>query len=289
MKQCKLLLITGLILLSACAGNQAPEPAIDPADVPASFETLIWSDEFDTGELDPSKWYAMLGTGPEEGYPPDWGNYERQYYRAENAFVRENNLVILINRESYGGKDFTSARITTSGLFSFTYGKVEARIKLPSGMDGIWPAFWMLPDGLPTEWGYGTWAASGEIDIMENKSRQPNQISGAAHYGAMWPDNVYSSGNYRFPEGQSAADWNIYGLEWFPDRLIWYINGEEYFRLEDWYTTQRRNTLEQPKPFDLPFCLILNVAVGGTFDGGRTPDSDFTQTEMLVDWVRVYQ
>ncbi|MCL1823214.1 MAG: glycoside hydrolase family 16 protein [Oscillospiraceae bacterium] len=292
MKFYKLLILTGLFLLSACGGKppqttEPVSPAAETEEIPEAYQTLVWSDEF--SEFNPAKWRAMLGTGPEEGYPENWGNNELQYYKAENAFVRDGNLVIKINKENINGMQYTSARITTSGLFSFTYGRAEARIKLPSGTNGIWPAFWMLPDGNPGEWAYGTWAASGEIDIMENKSRLPGEISGAAHYGAVWPDNQHSSGGYRFPNGETVSDWHIYGLEWFPDKLIWTVDGVEYFRLENWHTSQNNKTLEQPKPFDKPFCFILNAAVGGNFDGGRKPDSSFTEAEMLVDWVRVYQ
>ena len=265
-------------MLTGCA--QTPHGA---------YTEPVWSDEFDGEAPDPSKWYAMTGTGPDEGYPAFWGNDEKQFYRAENALVRDGLLVIRISREDFGGMSYTSSRLTTSGLFSFTYGSVEARIKLPVEAEGIWPAFWLLPDGLPNEWSYGGWAASGEIDVMEYRSRIPYEVSGAAHFGGQWPAHTYESGIYYFPEGTDAGDWHVYGFEWFPDRMIWYVDGVEYFRLNDWYTIVSNREYGPPRPFDQPFCLILNVAVGGNFDGGREPGEDFTEAEMLVDWIRVYQ
>ena len=241
---------------------------------------LVWHDEFDyIGPPDPNKWSAQAG-----GH--GWGNNELQYYRAENAVVRDGNLVIRVLRENYGGMGYTSARITTSGLFSFTYGRIEARMKLPDDTEGIWPAFWLLPDGLPGDWKYGTWAASGEIDVMEYRSRLPREISGAAHFGGPWPNNVHRSGKYTFPEGASGADWNVYALEWYPDKMIWFVNDIEYFRLEEWYTTAHS---DMPAPFDAPFCIIINAAVGGDFDGRRRPNSDFSEAEILIDWIRVYE
>lgn len=281
------------IMLSSCGKPSEPEVPSPAADVsqtpPVAYETLVWSDEFDGEKLDKSKWRAMLGTGPEEGYPENWGNNETQTYRRENAFVRDGNLVIEIKKEKIKDTSYTSARLTTDGLYSFTYGKAEARMKLPTDCDGLWPAFWMLPDGKPNKWKYGTWAASGEIDIMENRSRIPDSVICAVHFGGSWPDQVSGSQAYKFPSGDSVADWHVYTVEWFPDRLVWYVDGLEYFKLEEWNTVVDGVTYEKPKPFDQPFCLILNGAVGGDFDTGHIPNSDFTSAEILVDWVRVYQ
>ena len=275
-------LLMSVVLLIGLAGGCLASPS------PFTYHELIWSDEF-SDTLDETKWRAMIGTGPSEGYPGYWGNNEAQYYRAENGFVRDGRLVIRVLREDFEGMAYTSARLTTCDLFAFTYGRVEARMKLPADMDGLWPAFWLLPDGSPDEWVNGIWAASGEIDVMESRSRLPGEISGAAHFGGSWPANACAFQKYTFPEGQSVADWHVYSLEWFPDKLIWYVDGQEYFRLEDWYTVVNGQMYGPPKPFDEAFCILLNVAVGGHFDQGRLLDEAFAEAEILVDWVRVYQ
>jgi beta-glucanase (GH16 family) len=279
----KIILIMSITLFAA-ACNPSKKMSVS-----SEYKKLVWSDEFEGEELDNEKWLAMSGTGPEEGFPDFWGNEEKQAYRAENAQVRDGALVIKTKREDFGGMEYTSARLTTSGLYSFTYGFVEARIKLPAGYDGLWPALWMLPQGVPADWSYGIWAASGEIDILESKSRLPGEISAAAHFGGQWPANSVESGTYRFPDGTDAADWHIYGFEWFPDKMVWYADGTEYFRLENWHTIVNDRLYEKPKPFDKPFALTVNCAVGGVFDGGAVPADDFTESEVLVDWIRVYQ
>jgi len=291
--------ICAVILVGLTGGSLASPSS------PFFYHDLIWEDDFSGDKLDETKWYAMAGTGPEEGFPAFWGNAERQYYKPQNALLRDGNLVIRICAEKFEGMPYTSARITTSDLFSFTYGRVEARMKLPIDDVGLWPAMWLLPNGRPpngspadtsTEendasptWKYGGWAASGELDCMEFKSRLPGEISGAAHFGGMWPANTYAAGKYTFPEGQTAGDFHVYSLEWFPDKLIWFVDGQEYFRLEEWYTIFNNQMLGPPEPYDQLFCIILNVAVGGHFDGGLVPGEDFTEAEALVDWVRVYQ
>ena len=283
--------LAGLILLSACLIVGIANSASCGEKDSFTYEKLVWKDEFGGKSLSKKKWRAMIGTGEEEGYPDRWGNNEEQYYTAENVQVKDGYLLIKVKREAMGGMDFTSARITTSGLYSLTYGRVEARMKLPSGTQGIWPAFWLLPDGEPSEWKYGAWAASGEIDIMEYKSRLPREISGALHYGGAWPNNVYSSGKHTFSKesGETAAGWHVYSLEWFEDKMIWYVDGAEYFRMDDWYSVAGDTALKQPAPFDQPFSIVINAAVGGNFDGGRAPSKKFTEAEILVDWVRVYQ
>lgn len=273
--------VLGIVILLGVAGGSFASPL--------AYHRLVWSDEFTGDTLDTTKWRAMVGSGPEEGFPESWGNREMQYYRAENASVRDGNLVIRVCREDFENRGYTSARLTTSDLFSFTYGRVEACIKLPTGMEGLWPAFWLLPDGHPETWAYGGWAASGELDIMENRTRTSGEISAAAHFGGLWPANAYAAQTYRFAQTQSTADWHVYSLEWFPDQLIWYVDGQEYFRLEDWYIVEGDREHGPPKPYDTPFCILLNTAVGGNFDGGLHPGEDFIEAEMFVDWVRVYQ
>jgi beta-glucanase (GH16 family) len=273
-------MLAALFCLSACqSGAEEPQP----------LPTPVWSDEFDGDALNLDNWTAMRGTGPEEGFPVQWGNNELQFYRAENAVVRDGQLAIQIKREDFGGMSYTSSRLTTTGKFAFAYGRVEAQMKLPTGTEGLWPALFLLPDGEPSDWRYGGWAASGELDVLEYRSRLPGEVSGAAHFGGAWPANLWESASYTFPEGTDAGAWHIYALDWSPEALIWYVDGIEFFRLDDWHSIANEQLYAKPAPFDTEFCLVVNAAVGGTFDGGREPDADFTEAEVLVDWIRVYQ
>ena len=296
MKKILLIVLPVVILLCAAGGaafhliRLSPTPPAPNDASPYTYNQLIWSDEFSGSKLDETKWRCMYGTGPEEGYPAYWGNNEMQKYREKNAVVQDGHLAIRVIKEDAEDMHYTSARLTTSGLFSFTYGRVEARMKLPVEAEGLWPAFWMLPNGQPADWPYGTWAASGEIDIMENRSRVPGEVSGAAHHGGAWPENIVDFKAYKFPKGESGVqDWHIYTLEWSPDRLVWYVDGNAYFTLEDWFSGTGSQAQGPPQPFDSPFCLIMNCAVGGNYDENRAPDAGFADAEMLVDWVRVYQ
>jgi beta-glucanase (GH16 family) len=246
--------------------------------------SLIWSDEFSGDAVDLSKWGFQEGTGTEYGLT-QWGNGEEQYYRSENARVSDGNLVIKARRESFEGMQYTSSRLRTQPSSSFKYGMISARIKLPP-VEGLWPAFWLLPNDNE----YGAWAASGEIDIMENRGRVMSETSAAAHYGGAYPLNSFSSQSYIFPEGQSAAAYHIYSLEWTPESLKWCVDDNLFFELKDWSTLDSEGKpFDKPAPFDKEFCVLLNLAVGGQFDGFAVPPVDFEEAEMLVDYVRVYQ
>jgi len=275
--------------LSACANQEAGitkyEDKLDKTD---EGLVLVWNDEFDGDKLDLTKWDYQYGNGGEYGNS-GWGNDEWQFYlsREENVRVEDGKLIITAMKE---GNVYTSGRIrtiTNSGelLFGTTYGRVEARIKCPVG-DGIWPAFWMLPVDSSI---YGTWAASGEIDIMEAKGRLPGQFSCAAHYGQSWPKNVYSGQEYVFAEGTDITDFHTYAIEWEPEEIRWYVDGECYYTLNDWYAKDAKGEFyPEGAPFDVPFYILLNVAIGGNFD----PEADTENTEfpvqMEVDFVRVY-
>ncbi|NDI35167.1 carbohydrate-binding protein [Chengkuizengella sediminis] len=245
--------------------------------------SLVWSDEFNGNALDTSKWTYDIGNGV-----GGWGNNEEQYYtsRPENVRVQNGSLVITALNEQFNGFNYTSGKLKTDGLASWKYGKFEARIKLPIGQ-GFWPAFWMMPqDDI-----YGGWASSGEIDIMENRGRLPQEISGAIHYGENWPNNVYSGGAITIPNNGTVADWHNYSVEWEPGEIRWYLDGQLYNTETSWYSRSLGQSTNNPfpAPFDQEFYMILNLAVGGNFDGGRVPfPSDFP-AEMLVDYVRVYE
>ena len=248
---------------------------------------ITWCDEF-TGEgenlndfgVDLDKWGFQLGTGSQYGLN-GWGNNEAQFYREENARVEDGRLIIEARLESHGGMSYTSARLYTKPTFSQTYGRFEAKIKLPVG-DGLWPAFWMMPQDDV----YGGWAASGEIDIMEAKGRYPNQSIGALHFGGSWPNNTHTHEVYHFPTGQSIADFNVYAIEWEEGVIRWYVNEVLFKTSTSWHTQGHAF----PAPFDQDFYLLLNLAIGGSFDGGILPPNSLFDEPVLmeIEYVRVY-
>lgn len=254
----------------------APLTAAQPA------YQLVWEDEFDGQALDDASWTPQIGDGSFYGIP-GWGNNELQYYtdRPENIQVGGGTLKIIARRENFAGHQYTSARLRTIGNLEFTYGKVEASMKLPS-TPGIWPAFWMLPTNSP----YGGWASSGEIDVMESVN-YADTIHGTIHHGGPWPENVHTGGTYA-PGTDFSQGFHTYTVEWEPDRIRWYVDGNLYRSLNSssWFSIAAPDN--ERAPFDSPFHLLLNVAVGGNFPGNPNGASQFPQT-LEVDWVRVYQ
>ncbi len=242
---------------------------------------LIWSDEFNApngSAVDRTKWTFDIGG---EG----WGNQELESYtdRPQNSYIQDGNLVIQANAEKYTGKDgltrnYTSARIKTLGKFSHTYGRFEARMKLPAGQ-GVWPAFWLLGDDIEKV----GWPACGEIDIMENIGKEPSTIHGSIH----GPGYVGSTGieaPYSLPDKKRFADdFHVFAIEWDTDSVSFFVDQELYVR----------RTRADLKPgwtwvFDKPYFLILNLAIGGDWPGNPDATTVFPQT-MLVDYVRVYE
>lgn len=180
----------------------------------ASNWNLVWSDEFDGNSLNTGNWSAEIGTGS-----GGWGNNELQYYtsRSQNLQVTGGNLVITAQKESYGGMNYTSARIKTQGLKSFTYGKIEARVKVPSGQ-GLWPAFWMLGSNIDTV----GWPKSGETDIMERVNNNAF-VNGTVH----WDANGHAeygqvSGNLDF------SQYHVYSVEWDANYIKWFVDGNQF-------------------------------------------------------------
>lgn len=247
--------------------------------------TLVWQDEFDGEELDRSKWTFDLTNGESVGLP-GWGNNELQYYtdRPENVRVEDGQLIITAREEEMEGFRYTSARVKTKGLASWKYGRFEIRAKLPTGK-GLWPAIWMLPE----HHAYGGWAASGEIDIMESWGSRPGLVTGTIHYGGSWPHNMYSGKDHVFTDGSDVTDWHEYALEWEPGEIRWYVDGELYSVQNEWYSKDADlQDHEYPAPFDEPFHLLMNLAVGGNFDGNPLDSTEFP-AEMRIDYVRVYE
>lgn len=272
-----LLALTG-VALGVCA-------AATPARVrgaAADFPYLSWQDEFDGTTIKPLLWTHDIGTGSQYGLT-GWGNNELQYYtdRPQNASVANGLLTIRARAESFGGMGYTSARLKTEGLFSQMGGRFEMRAALPIGR-GFWPAFWMLPESDT----YGGWAASGEIDIMEARGQQPGRVAGTIHYGGSWPNNVWSESVRMLPAGQTIADFHTYALEWDVSpspALRWYVDDVLYATKTDWWSSGGA----YPAPFDKPFSLLVNLAVGGNYVGPPDASTPFP-SQMLVDYVRVF-
>lgn len=249
----------------------------------AASWSLVWSDEFNGTSLDATNWAPDIGNG----CPTlcGWGNNELQYYRSQNVAVTGGNLVLTTKAESFGGNAYTSGKVTTRGKRSFLYGRVEMRAKLPTG-GGMWPAFWMMPAADA----YGGWAASGEIDIMES-ANGTTAIGGALHYGGQYPENTSTSGSYA-PGGINFADaFHVYAVEWEPDIMRWYVDGVLFMTRTSalWYSANAPSNARAP--FDQPFYILLNTAVGGWYTGCTTSacvTATFPQ-QYLVDYVRVYQ
>ena len=223
--------------------------------------TLVWSDEFNGTGVDGSKWNIDNGN-------PNVNN-EKEFYQAANATVTGGNLVITARNQSVGGQPYTSAKLNTSGKFSIKYGRIEARIKLPA-FQGSWPAFWMLGQDI----GQVGWPQCGEIDIMEQVNTN-NTILGTMH----WNNNghVY----YGNSTTATATDYHVYAVEWDSSSIRWYVDGTLY------NTGNIANNINSTEEFQLPFYIILNLAVGGDLPG-NTINNGALPASMYVDYVRVY-
>lgn len=245
--------------------------------------SLVWADEFNGTTLDATAWTPDTGTGCPSLC--GWGNAELEYYRSQNVTVSGGNLVITSRAESYSGSSYTSGKITTRGKKTFLYGRIEMRAKLPVG-GGMWPAFWMMPQDNV----YGGWAASGEIDIME-ASNAMTSIAGTIHYGGTSPNNTSSGGSYSAGGGSFSDAFHTYAVEWEPDTMRWYVDGVLYSTKTSaqWYSSSVPGNARAP--FDQPFYIILNAAVGGYYTGCTSSScvsATFPQ-QYLIDYVRVYQ
>jgi len=265
-----------------CAGTATPLPERRAAG------PLVWSDEFDySGKPDPSKWGYDLGTGAQFGLV-GWGNNEDQYYtdREANANVSGGVLKITARCEAFSGKDFTSARLVTKGKAAWRPGhRIEARARLPTGV-GSWPAIWMLPTTSP----YGDWPASGEIDILEHVGCELAKVVGSVHTEAYnWVEFTQKNAHDYV---EDPAEWHVYSIDWDAAGIQWYVDGRLFFSFDNDGLGDYRTW-----PFDQPFHLLLNVAVGGFYGGfclAESPScsdpSQFAADQvMTVDWVRVYE
>ncbi|WP_244286837.1 glycoside hydrolase family 16 protein [Caulobacter radicis] len=261
------LLLALLLAALACPAMAAPR--------------LIWSDEFDGDRLDPAKWTAATDC---------WGggNDERQCYAPANVTVSGGVLRLNARKERASGparrdggprvtRDYASGGVSTKGLASFRYGRIDVRAKLPLGQ-GLWPAIWMLPE----HDNYGPYPLSGEIDIAEAVNLGVrcrscrDRVRAAVHHGPTLQANRSDSADAAL--GDLTA-FHVFALEWTPNRLTWLLDGKPYF------------TRAGGRPFDERFHLILNLAVGGRWaetTGRRGVDDAALPESLLVDWVRVY-
>lgn len=228
---------------------------------------LVWSDEFDSGGVNLANWKFETGNGSS-----GWGNNELEYYtsRIDNAIINNGNLLIIAKSESYGGKSYTSARIKSQDLKSFTYGKIEARIKLPLGK-GLWPAFWMLGNSITSV----GWPKCGEIDIMEHINTE------AKAYGTIhWDNNGHAQ--YGGNTVCDVTEYHVYSIEWDATTIKWFRDGALY------WTAIIANNINSTEEFHSPFFILLNFAVGGNWPGNPDGTTTFPDT-MFVDYVRVSQ
>ncbi|GIU51459.1 beta-glucanase [Shewanella sairae] len=309
-----------IVFTAACENGLPIAPEAHQASTIATSWELVWQDEFNGIEIDKSKWsfeYNCYGGG----------NSEQQCYtdRNENAFVQQGLLHIVARLEDYAGpalkddhadysradtstvKPFTSARLRSVFKGDWLYGRFEVRAKFPKGQ-GTWGAVWMLP----SDWVYGDWSSSGEIDIVEainlgaRSDRQgavegelETRIHGTLHYGQSWPDNVYSGRSYRLPSELSPADdFYRYAIEWEPNEIRWYVDGIHYATQtsDNWYSLYSSDDelrlAKGSAPFDQRFHLLLNLAVGGTWvENANNQDIDYSvfPQVFLIDYVRVYK
>ncbi|RAI92193.1 glycoside hydrolase family 16 protein [Algoriphagus yeomjeoni] len=238
--------------------------------------TLTWNDEFNGTSLS-SDWVYDLG----DGCPGvcGWGNNELQFYRRENAEVKDGRLIITARQEAMGGKNYTSSRIKTQGKQEFLFGRIDIRAAVPKGQ-GIWPALWMLGANISEV----SWPASGEIDIMEmiggEASGRDNTVHGTLH----WQNNgdyAYQGGSKTLADGKKYADnFHVYSIIWDEKSIAWLIDDEEFHRMDI-----SSSTMDE---FRKPFFILINLAVGGNWPGSPDNSTIFPQ-QFAVDYVRVFE
>lgn len=250
----------------------------DKKDHPASMK-LVWADEFDgKGLPDSTRWGYDLGDGCPQNC--GWGNNELQYYTANreaNARVQDGHLIIEAHREKTGTKEYSSSRIVSKHKGDWTYGKVEVRAKLPSGV-GVWPAIWMLP----TDWAYGGWPSSGEIDIMEFVGYVPDTIYGTVHTGKY--NHILGTQRSKGVSSSTLSKaFHTYGISWDEQKIDFLFDDKVY------HSFYNKKEGSEAWPFDRDFHMVLNLAVGGNWGGKMGIDSSIWPQQMVVDYVRVYQ
>ena len=258
---CGLILITAVCSVASCASSK-------------KGWKLVWKDEFNyTGLPDSSKWnYDVGGNG--------WGNNERQYYTkadTTNAKVQNGKLIITAKKQQKENNSYTSARLVSKYKGDWLYGRIEIKAKLPAGR-GMWPAIWMLP----TDWQYGGWPESGEIDIMENVGYMPDSVFSSVHTKS-FNHAIHTQKTKGLFFADLYSNYHLYAIEWYNDRINFFVDDNQFFSF--------KNTGKgfEEWPFDKRFHLLLNVAVGGNWGGIKGVDETIGAASMEVDYVRVYK
>lgn len=266
LKSARIIVLFSICLFSFCKKSTEQNSTTTPPNNPGGNDTttyqLAWSDEFNESTIDPNIW--NFETGNNNG----WGNNEQEYYQAANADIENGNLVITGKKEDVGGFHYTSTRMTTQGKKEFTYGKIEARIKLPVGQ-GFWPAFWMLGSNITSV----GWPVCGETDIMEHINAD-SMIYGTLH----WNNNghVQDGGN----TSSSPSEYHVYSIEWTVQSIKFYVDSIKYH--ETFLNAAGTDAFHNPS------FILLNFALGGNWPG-QTIDDSLLPAKMYVDYVRVYQ
>lgn len=297
-----LLTICLLLIMTACRNNDqdletesteeskelaVTDESVEDAEIEVEVETpelegynLIWSDEFNGTELDMNLWNM-------EPREPGWTNEELQEYTTstDNVYLEDGKLVLkAIKTTDENGNDYyTSGKVTGQNKQDFMYGKVTVSAKVPEGQ-GLWPAIWMMPTD---ESYYGQWPKCGEIDIMEVLGNQTHIAYGTVHYGE--PHSEQQS-IYTLDNGSFSDDFHEFSVEWEPGEMRFYIDGNHYHTVNDWFTAVNgEDEKPYPAPFDQTFFVQLNLAVGGTWPGNPDETTDFDNAKLLIDYVRIYQ
>ncbi len=259
----------------AAEAETSEESAEASENIDIDGYNLLWNDEFDGEAMNEDIWNY-------EPHEPGWTNEELQEYTTstDNVFVRDGKLVIkAIKNDDY----YTSGKVTTQNKQDFTYGKVVVSAKVPEGQ-GLWPAIWMMPTD---ESYYGQWPKCGEIDIMEVLGNNVSTSYGTLHYGEPHGEQ---QGTYVLSGETFADSFHEFSVEWEPGEFRWYIDGNLYHTVNDWFTAvEGEDEKPYPAPFDQSFFVQLNLAVGGTWPGNPDETTDFDKAEFEIDYVRVYQ
>ena len=267
-----------IFLLFGCTSQNDMEDSKQLNDWDREGWDIVWQDEFDGASLDINKWSHEVG-----GH--GFGNNELQYYTddSSNSFVDNGILHIRAKYETAGIgstnnlRNFSSARLRTVGKGDWQYGRIDVKAKIALGQ-GIWPAIWMLP----TDWMYGGWPQSGEIDIMEHVGYDPGHVHGSIHTESYnHKINTQKGGSLKLDSIDTA--FYVYAIEWFEDRIDFFINDDKYYSFQN-----DNNNNFKTWPFNQRFHLLINIAVGGDWPGSPDETTSFP-TEMKIDYVRVYQ